>query len=194
MIDRYSYQIPSVNETRCSKTSFSRLESLVSIPTSQFQAIDSRRSLIETIIISRLTYLALSFIPLTFVSGLFSMNDNIASGGKFFGLYFAVSTPLCTLVFLIVRPPTTTPAIFTARIWRKVSMLNQICSLSSVNRALCSLSPSLVTRYLRKSMTWRILCAVAIQRRVQYMSALSIAICPSAATALLGAYSYCLML
>ena len=95
-----------------------RLEALVSIATSLIQAIDCRRSLTETINISRLTYLALSFIPLTFVSGLFSMNDNIAPGGKIFGLYFAVSIPLCILVFLIVHPPTSTPGIFAARIWR----------------------------------------------------------------------------
>ena len=55
-----------------------RLETLVSIATSQIQAIHCRRSLTETRNISRLTYLALSFVPLTFVSGLLSMNDTIA--------------------------------------------------------------------------------------------------------------------
>ncbi len=95
-----------------------RLEALVSVATSLIQAIDSRRSLTETINISRLTYLALSFIPLTFVSGLFSMNDKIAPGGRLFGLYFAVSIPLCLLVFLIVHPPHSTLAVFAARFWR----------------------------------------------------------------------------
>ena len=101
-----------------------RLEAMVSIATSLIQAIDCRRSLTETINISRLTYLALSFIPLTFVSGLFSMNDNIAPGGKLFGLYFAVSIPLCILVFLIVHPPTSTPRVFAARIWRSRAIQN----------------------------------------------------------------------
>ena len=95
-----------------------RLEGLICISTSLIQAIDSRRSLTETISISRLSYLALSFIPLTFVSGIFSMNDNIAPGGKCFWLYFAVSIPLCIIVALIVHPPTTTLANFVARIWR----------------------------------------------------------------------------
>ena len=93
-----------------------RLEALVSIATSLVQAIDSRRSLTETKNISRLTYLALSFIPLTFVSGLFSMNNTIEPGGQVFGLYFAVSIPLCILVFLIVHPPD--PGVIAARIWR----------------------------------------------------------------------------
>ena len=101
-----------------------RLETLVSVATSLIQAIDSRRSLTETINISRLTYLALSFIPLTFVSGLFSMNDNIAPGGKLFGLYFAVSVPLCIIVFLIVCPPTSTPAVLAARLWRSRAIQN----------------------------------------------------------------------
>ena len=95
-----------------------RLEAMVSIATSLIQAIDCRRSLTATINISRLSYLALSFIPLTFVSSLFSMNDNIAPGGKLFGLYFAVSIPLCILVFLIVHPPTSTPGVFAAWVWR----------------------------------------------------------------------------
>lgn len=95
-----------------------RLEALVSIATSLIQAIDCRRSLTETLYISRLTYLALSFIPLTFVSGLFSMNENIAPGGRLFGLYFAVSIPLCILVFLVVHPPKSTPNAVKAFIWR----------------------------------------------------------------------------
>ena len=94
-----------------------RFEGLTSIATSLIQAIDTRRSLKETISISRLSYLGLSFIPLTFVASFFSMNDNIAPGGKLFGLYFAVSIPLCTVVFLIVHPPTTTLADFAARVW-----------------------------------------------------------------------------
>ena len=95
-----------------------RLDTLVSVATSLIQAIDSRRSLVETLNISRLTYLALASIPLTFVSGLFSMNDNIAPGGSLFGLYFAVSVPLCILVFLIVGPPTITPAVLAVQLWR----------------------------------------------------------------------------
>ena len=95
-----------------------RLETTVSVATSLIQAIDSRRSFTETANISRLTYLALSFIPLTFVSSLFSMNDNVAPGGKHFGLYFAVSIPLSIIVFLIIHPPISAPGGFTALIWR----------------------------------------------------------------------------
>lgn len=95
-----------------------RLEVMVSVATSLVQTIDSRRSLSETMNISRLTYLALSFLPLTFVSGLFSMNENIAPGGKLFWLYFSISIPLCMLVFLIAHIPITTPGVLSALIWK----------------------------------------------------------------------------
>ena len=102
-----------------------RLEVMVSVDTSLVQAIDCRRSLIETMNISRLSYLALVFVPLTFVSGLFSMNDKSAAGGKVFGLYFAIAIPLCTLVFLIAHPPTLTPGVFLA--WVRRSRVIQNC-------------------------------------------------------------------
>ena len=95
-----------------------RLEALVSVNTSLIQTIDCRRSLTEAKNISRLTYLALSFIPLIFVLGLFSINDTIAPGGRIFGLYFAVSIPLCIIVFLIVYLPTSTLGLFATRVWR----------------------------------------------------------------------------
>lgn len=82
-----------------------RLEATVPIVTSLIQIIDSQRSLIETANVTRLTYLAFVFVPLTFVASLFSMNDNITSSAHSFWLYFAVAIPMCALVFLIARPP-----------------------------------------------------------------------------------------
>jgi Mg2+ and Co2+ transporter CorA len=82
-----------------------RLNGTVSVVTSLIQIIDSKRSLMETTNLSRLTYLALVFVPLTFVSSLFSMNGNLASAAQTFWIYFAVAIPMCVLVFLIARPP-----------------------------------------------------------------------------------------
>ena len=95
-----------------------RVESLVSNATSLVQTMDTRRSLTETTTISRLSYLALTFIPLTFVASFFSMNDTIAPGGGIFRLYFAVSIPLCILVFLVVRPPSNPTAAIKAFVSR----------------------------------------------------------------------------
>ena len=102
LIKDYSYVASSIDMYG------DRLNDMVPILTSLIQIIDSQRSLLETANISRLTHLALVFIPLTFVTGLFSMNDSIAPGGRSFWLYFAVSVPLCITVFLFARPPTAT--------------------------------------------------------------------------------------
>jgi hypothetical protein len=82
-----------------------RLEALTPVVTSFIMIVESRRSFLETTNVSRLTYLALVFVPLTFVSSLFSMAGDTAPGAKDFWVYFAVAIPVLALVFLIARPP-----------------------------------------------------------------------------------------
>jgi hypothetical protein len=82
-----------------------RLEAMGPVVTSLVQIVDSRRSLVETANLSRLTYLALVFVPLTYVSSLFSMTGKIAPGARAFWVYFAVAIPLLGLVFSIALPP-----------------------------------------------------------------------------------------
>lgn len=82
-----------------------RLESMLPVVTSMVQIVDSRRSFAETANVSRLTYLALVFVPLTFTSGLFGMNTDIAPGGKKFWIYFAVAVPVTVIVFVLAQPP-----------------------------------------------------------------------------------------
>lgn len=94
-----------------------RLEATAPIVTSQIQISDSQRSLIETENISKLTYLALVFVPLTFVASLFSMNDRIALEARFLWHYFAIAVPACMLVFLIARPPKRLWGLLAAKIW-----------------------------------------------------------------------------
>ena len=81
-----------------------RLEAMGPVITSLIQTVDSRQSLAETANLSRLTYLALVFVPLTFVSSLFSMAGDTGPGRRAFWIYFAVAIPLLCLVFLIARP------------------------------------------------------------------------------------------
>ncbi len=95
-----------------------RLEAMVPIVTSLIQIIDSHRSLIETANLSRLTHLALVFVPLTFVSGLFSMNETVKPGSKAFWIYFTVAIPLCMLVFLMAHPPRKVTGLFAAEFWK----------------------------------------------------------------------------
>lgn len=82
-----------------------RLDAMVPIVTSMIQIIDSHQSLMETTQISRLSNLAFIFVPLQFVSSLFSMNEVTVPGSKGFWLYFIIAVPLSALVYFIARPP-----------------------------------------------------------------------------------------
>ena len=82
-----------------------RLESMIPVVTSLVQIADARRSFAETSNINRLTVLALIFVPLNFVSSLFSMNPTNAPGSQYFWVYFVVAVPVTLLVFVIARPP-----------------------------------------------------------------------------------------
>ena len=74
------------------------LDAMVPTVTSLLQITDSRQSIVETKNLKRLANLALVFVPLTYVAGLFSMSGNIAPGGRLFWVYFAVSVPLLLAV------------------------------------------------------------------------------------------------
>ena len=77
-----------------------RLERMLPVVTSLVQIVDSRRSFAETANISRLTILALVFVPLTFVASLFSMNPDTGPGGHYFWFFRVSSKYLIIRVFI----------------------------------------------------------------------------------------------
>lgn len=79
----------------------SRLENVASVVSSYLQLAESRRAFGEAKNISRLTVLALFFVPLGYVSSLFSMNEAVAPGGRFFWVYFMIAIPFSLLVFAL---------------------------------------------------------------------------------------------
>lgn len=82
-----------------------RLENMLPVVTTLVQIVDSRHAFAETANISRLTYLALVFVPLSFIASLFSMNVDVSPGGRKFWIYFVVALPVTSIVYLIARPP-----------------------------------------------------------------------------------------
>ena len=88
------------------------MENMLPVLTSFAQLVDSRRSYAETANISRLTILALIFVPLSFLASLFSMNPGYGPGGDQFWVYFVVAVPVTLAVFVAARPPT--------REWRRL--------------------------------------------------------------------------
>jgi hypothetical protein len=82
-----------------------RIDRMTPLVTSLIQIIESRRSLKETTNLSRLTKLAFIFVPLSFVSGLFSMSGSLAPGSSHFWVYFAVAVPVAILTFTLTQVP-----------------------------------------------------------------------------------------
>jgi hypothetical protein len=80
-----------------------RVERLIDRATSEMQIAAARESLAESHNLARLTWLATIFIPLTFMSGLFSMSDNIGSMKDTFKIYFTVAIPVAIIALVIAR-------------------------------------------------------------------------------------------
>lgn len=76
---------------------------MVPVVTSVLQIADTRRSLKEAANITRLTNLALLFVPLSFVASLLSMNGGVTRHDL--AIYFAIAIPLCVVVFFVARVP-----------------------------------------------------------------------------------------
>ena len=94
------------------------LESSISVVTSVVQIVEARRSFNEASNIRRLTILALIFVPLSYVSSLFSMNSTNAPGSRHFWVYFAVAIPVTLLVIVVARAPR-------LRSWNSVAWLKR---------------------------------------------------------------------
>ncbi|KAL4902232.1 hypothetical protein BDW74DRAFT_169704 [Aspergillus multicolor] len=82
-----------------------RLRNMLPVVASLVQISDSRRSLAESANVNRLTSLAMVFAPLSFTTGLFSMDDSNGPGGSHFWVFFAVAIPITLVVFLVAKPP-----------------------------------------------------------------------------------------
>lgn len=74
---------------------------MVPMATSMVQLLDSRRSMREAANVSRLTFIALVFVPLSWVASLFSMSDSFSPGHENFWVYFVTALPVLFLVLLL---------------------------------------------------------------------------------------------
>lgn len=77
----------------------SRLDRLTNVVTAAISIEDSHRGLEENRNLARLTWLATTFIPMSFVTGFFSMQSDISTMKTTYGWYFLTAIPL-TLIIL----------------------------------------------------------------------------------------------
>lgn len=76
-----------------------KVESLTSVVTGMLSVRQADMSQRETKLVSRLTFVALVFIPLSFTASIFSMGGDFLPGSSHFWVYFAAAVPM-TLVIL----------------------------------------------------------------------------------------------
>ena len=88
-----------------------KVESLATVVTGLLSVHQGELSANEARLVSRITILALIFIPLSFSASIFSMGGDFQPGGSRFWVYFAVSIPMLLLILIFVF------------LWRKTSIL-----------------------------------------------------------------------
>lgn len=71
--------------------------------TSEMQLEAARQSLKESHDLALLSWLATIFIPLTYVTGLFSMSEDLGSMKSTFKAYFAIAIPVALIALIIAR-------------------------------------------------------------------------------------------
>lgn len=78
-----------------------KVESLTSVVTGMLSVRQADMSQKETKLVSRLTVVALIFIPLSFTASIFSMGGSFLPGSSHFWVYFAAAVPMTVLVLAL---------------------------------------------------------------------------------------------
>ncbi|KAL8807135.1 MAG: hypothetical protein Q9200_004790 [Gallowayella weberi] len=80
-----------------------RAERIISVVTAMMSIQESKKALQQNRSLARLTYLAVTFVPLSFVSSFFAMSEDVTKLSKTFWIYFAVAIPVTLLALVVVR-------------------------------------------------------------------------------------------
>lgn len=80
-----------------------QVQDLVRVVTAIISIEEAKRSAEQNKSLARLTYLAVVFVPLSFVSSFFSMTSDISSLRTTFWIFFAVAVPLTLLSLSVTR-------------------------------------------------------------------------------------------
>ncbi|KAF2624323.1 hypothetical protein BU25DRAFT_374167, partial [Macroventuria anomochaeta] len=80
-----------------------RVDRLTEVVTSEISLNDSRQSIEDNHNLTRLTWLATIFIPLSFVSAFFSMNESVADLKYTYGWFFLTAIPFTAICLAIAQ-------------------------------------------------------------------------------------------
>lgn len=76
------------------------LEALIPIITALIQLVDTKRAISQAEDTRRLTYIAIVFLPMSFITGLFSMSEPYGPGSDRFWIYWVVALPLTAFIIV----------------------------------------------------------------------------------------------
>lgn len=80
-----------------------RADRIMAVVTAVMSIEESKKAFEQNRSLARLTWLALTFAPLSFITGLFSMNGELATLVSSFKVYLAVALPLTALVLFLTQ-------------------------------------------------------------------------------------------
>lgn len=80
-----------------------RADRIMAVVTASMSIEESKKVFEQNRSLARLTWLAVTFVPLSFVSSLFSMNNNLSTLSQSFWIFSAVAIPLTALVLVVTK-------------------------------------------------------------------------------------------
>ena len=80
-----------------------RADRIMAVVTAVMSIEESKKAFEQNRSLARLTWLAITFAPLSFITGLFSMNNDLSTLVPTFRVFFAVALPLTALVLFLTR-------------------------------------------------------------------------------------------
>ena len=80
-----------------------RADRIMAVVTAVMSIEESQKAFEQNRSLARLTWLAITFVPLSFITGLFSMNSDISTLVPTFKIFFAVALPLTAMVLFLTR-------------------------------------------------------------------------------------------
>ena len=96
-----------------------RADRIMSVVTAVMSIEESHRAFEQNQSLARLTWLAITFAPLSFITSLFSMNNDLSTLKGSFRAYFAVALPLTAMVLFLTRFANAGLGIALAKILKK---------------------------------------------------------------------------
>ncbi len=80
-----------------------RADRIMAVVTAVMSIEESKKAFEQNRSLARLTWLAITFAPLSFITGLFGMDGNLSTLVATFRVYFAVALPLTAVVLFLTR-------------------------------------------------------------------------------------------